>query len=99
MARPEGRHDKKCLSFTLALGFQAVEMKGVQVFFKCNGWALAGFAVVLADRLSKPARKMARFFAGFPQYTQAAAVLDFLFLATAVLIYWDAAHGGAGFLP
>jgi len=30
----------KCLSFTLALGYQAVEMKGVQVFFKCNGWAL-----------------------------------------------------------
>jgi len=30
----------KCLSFTLALGYQAVEMKGAQVFFKCNGWAL-----------------------------------------------------------
>jgi hypothetical protein len=30
----------KCLSITLALGYQAVEMKGVQVFFKRNGWAL-----------------------------------------------------------
>jgi len=30
----------KWLSFTLALGYQAVEMKGVQVFFKRNRWAL-----------------------------------------------------------
>src|SRR5882757_489919 len=86
----------KWLSFTLALGYQPVEMEGVQVFFKCNGWALLVRGCPCGQGLVSPAEDGA-ILCRFPAIYASAAVLDFLSQHRR-LIYWDAAHGGAGFL-